>query len=196
MTDSVSPRRINALAAAIALVAALVAALAGPRPAAAQLVRDSAGPAPLRSGEMFDQLARMDSLLFDYGFVSCDAEAADTLVTRDVEFYDDRGGLSVGDAVRESFRSLAGNCPAGNGVRRVLLKGSLEVYPLEGVGAVQMGIHHFVEKGASTSLIARFIHTWKRVDGNWKLARIISIHEKVDAARAARLRALAGQGSR
>jgi hypothetical protein len=36
--------------------------------------------------------------------------------------------------------------------------------------------------------VARFIHTWKRTGTDWKLARIISLHETVDAARAAEAR--------
>ena len=133
-------------------------------------------------------LARQDSLLFDALFAQCDAARANAFFTEDVEFYDDRSGLSVGDEVRENSRALAENCPAENGVRRILLEESVKVHPIEGYGAVQMGTHHFVERGAATSTVARFIHTWKQVGEDWKLARVISLHETVEAAQAAERR--------
>lgn len=134
------------------------------------------------------ELAQMDSILFDALFIRCDAGRANALLTADVEFFDDRSGLSRGDDVRENSRRLAANCPAGNGVQRILLEESVEVHPIAGYGAVQRGVHHFVERGASTSTVGRFIHVWKRDGEEWKLARIISLHEVVDAARAAGMR--------
>lgn len=134
------------------------------------------------------ELARMDSLLFDALFVRCDADRANSILDPDVEFYDDRSGLSRGDDVRDNSRRLAANCPAGHGVRRVLLPSSVEVHRIGDYGAVQTGIHHFVERGATTSTIGRFTHIWKRTGGGWKLARVISLHEIVDATEAAELR--------
>lgn len=133
-------------------------------------------------------LARMDSVFFDALFAQCDAETAIALLTDDVEFYDDRTGLSVGPDLHEDFRRLAENCPADNGVRRMLLPRSVDVSPIAGYGAVQTGVHHFVETGASTSTVAEFVHVWRRAGDAWRLARIISVHETVDAARAAELR--------
>ena len=151
-----------------------------PRSASAAEANESGSAEDLRA-----QLVRQDRLLFDALFVECDAARANAFYTDDVEFYDDRSGLSVGDEVRESSRRLAENCPADHGVRRVLLEETVEVHPLEGYGAVEMGTHHFVERGAATSTVGRFIHTWKRVGDEWKLARIISLHETMDADLAA-----------
>lgn len=140
-------------------------------------------------GSLYAELARMDSIFFDALFANCDAPAANALLTRDVEFYDDRTGLTSGDEVREGFERLVGNCPADNGVRRVLLPNTVEVYPIHGVGALQTGIHHFVERGASNSTIARFYVVWVNDNGGWKMSRIMSVdHKIVDAARAADLR--------
>lgn len=147
------------------------------------------GPAAPDDGALYAELVRMDSVFFDALFARCDADRANAMVTDDVEFYDDRTGLTTGDEVREGFRRIAGNCPAGNGVRRILLADSVEVYPIDGFGAMQRGVHHFVERGASTSTIARFVVLWTNVDGEWKMARIMSVdHRIVDAALAAELR--------
>lgn len=169
------------LAVALAMVAA-----------APDVGRAQAAPTaePRRSGPLYDRLARADSLLFDALFARCDAGRALALLADDVEFYDDRSGLSEGEDLREDFRRLTASCPAGNGVRRILLPGSVAVYPVEGFGAVQTGVHHFVERGASTSTVARFLHVWKREGDGWKLARIVSLHDVVDAERAAELRRL------
>lgn len=168
-------------------LAALVLIVA-PLTAAGQSVPAASGPTSA-AGSLHQVLARQDSLLFDALFVQCDAARANAFFTEDVEFYDDRSGLSVGDEVREDSRGLAENCPAENSVRRILLEETLKVHPIEGYGAVQMGTHHFVERGASTSTVGRFVHTWKQVGEEWKLARIISLHETVDPARAAEQRA-------
>jgi hypothetical protein len=141
-----------------------------------------------RSSDLFREVTRADSVFFDALFARCDAELANTFLTPDVEFYDDRSGLSVGDDLRQDFRRLTDNCPAGNGVRRILLPESVEVHPVDGFGAVHTGVHHFVENGASTSTVGRFTTIWKRAGGEWKMARIISLHEVMDAERAAGLR--------
>ncbi|HEX8829716.1 MAG TPA: nuclear transport factor 2 family protein, partial [Longimicrobium sp.] len=132
------------------------------------------------SGALYDELARMDSLLFDAAFVSCDAARVNALLADDVEFYHDRTGAERGAQVRESFRRLTRNCPRGQGVTRQVVGGSTHVYPIAGYGAVQTGEHRFVERGAATVTVARFVHLWRRVDGAWKLARVLSFdHQPV-----------------
>lgn len=131
------------------------------------------------SGELFDALARMDAKLFEAAFVKCDAAAFRALFTEDAEFYHDLAGPMYG----EDVRTLNG-CPADNGVRRILVPGSVKVYPMKGFGAIQSGEHWFVEKGAATSTLAKFIHLWRFKDGEWRLARVLSFdhasHPKAD----------------
>ena len=127
------------------------------------------------SGPLYDELARMDSLLFDVAFVSCDAEAFRTFFTDDAEFYHDRVGPTYGEAV-----TTLGDCPREQGVRRVLVQGSLEVYPMNGYGAIQMGEHRFVEEGAETNTIAKFVHLWREEEGRWRIARVLSFEHRPD----------------
>lgn len=178
--------RIRSLRVPLAIAAALTIGAA--ENGRAQAIPSTATSEAHREGPLYDELARMDSVLFDALFVTCDADRANVLMTDDVEFYDDRNGVTVGHEVREGSRRIASNCPADNGVQRILLPDSLKVHPINGFGAMQTGVHHFVERGSSKNLIGRFYHIWKRVDNEWKLARIISLHETVDAARAAELR--------
>jgi len=132
----------------------------------------------LRSGALFDALAEMDSILFDASFASCDPAKANAIFTDDVEFYHDQAGLAVGEQVRENTRRLTASCPRDRGVKRTIVPGSLRVYPIEGYGAVQMGIHRFDEHGAATSTLAQFVSLWRFQDGRWRLARVLSLDHR------------------
>jgi hypothetical protein len=170
------------------LFSAAVAFSCVPLPAAAQSTQDATVTAP-QDSLLRVELARADSMFFHALFVACDADEANALLTEDVEFYDDRTGLSAGSDLRADFRRLADDCPARNGVRRIPLAESIRVYPVPGYGAVRMGRHHFVEDGASTSTTARFVIVWRRVGAEWRIARVLSVdHQIVDATRAAKLR--------
>ena len=65
-------------------------------------------------------------------------------------------------------------------VRRELVKGSIEVYPIPNYGAVQIGLHRFFnnqDPPGTPSPTGKFIHTWKRENGRWRITRVISLHE-------------------
>jgi|GEM_PF-524382 CubicO group peptidase (beta-lactamase class C family) len=135
----------------------------------------SAAADPPRSGALYDELARMDSLMFDASYVRCDAARVHVLLADDVELYHDKSGLHRGAQVRAEFARLTANCPRAQGVRRELVPGTLRVYPVAGYGAVQMGEHRFVERGAAAPTTARFVHVWRRDRGAWKASRILSL---------------------
>lgn len=65
-------------------------------------------------------------------------------------------------------------------MRRLLVEGSLKVYPIQGFGAVQTGVHRFVEEGASTSTIAKFVHLWQNKNGKWILTRVLSFDHRLE----------------
>lgn len=127
----------------------------------------------VRSGPLYDELARMDGALFEAAFVTCDASQFSAIFTDDAEFYHDRTGASFGDDVR-TLKS----CPRDNGVTRTLVPGSLEVYPMQGYGAVQIGRHTFARAGEPGSEVAQFVHLWKREGETWKLARVLSFDHR------------------
>ncbi len=129
---------------------------------------------PSASGPLYDELARMDSILFDAAFVSCNIEKTNSLFTDDIEFYHDKTGLERGQQVRESFRRLTASCPRDRGIRRELVAGTLRVYPIKDFGAVQMGVHRFVQRGAPTYTVARFVTLWQKTDGGWIIPRVLS----------------------
>ncbi|MDC8772516.1 nuclear transport factor 2 family protein [Roseateles albus] len=130
----------------------------------------------VRSGPLYDGLARMDSALFEAAFISCDAAKFKAIFTEDAEFYHDRTGASFGNDVR-TLKS----CPRDNGVTRTLVPGSLEVYPMQGYGALQIGRHIFAKAGEPGSEVAQFVHLWKREGDTWKLARVLSFDHRPSA---------------
>jgi hypothetical protein len=152
--------------------------------AAPAVLRAQAAPSAT-AGPLYDALARMDSTLFDAAFVACDAARANAIFTDDVEFYHDRTGMAAGQKVRDQFVSLTRNCPRTQGIRRELEPGSLHVYPMNGYGAVQTGTHRFVNREGGVESIAMFVHLWRQVDGEWKLARVLSYDHRPDDAPAA-----------
>ena len=115
----------------------------------------------------------MDRELFDAAFVDCDQAKFSSLFTDDPEFYHDRTGASYGEVVKQ-LRS----CPRDNGVKRTLVAGSLEVYPIKDFGAIQMGRHAFTREGEPGAEIAKFVHLWRYSDGKWLLARVMSFDHR------------------
>jgi len=55
---------------------------------------------------------------------------------------------------------------------------TLEVYPLKGYGAVEIGIHRFHHPGhpEDGEGDAKFITIWQNKDGDWKVTRVISYY--------------------
>jgi len=123
---------------------------------------------------LYDTIARMDSLLFE-AYNTCKLDVFERMMSEDIEFYHDRGGLTT--SKKQLIESLKNNI-CGK-VTRELLKGSIEVYRIPGYGAVQMGAHRFFnnqEKENGPSRFSKFVHTWKWENGQWRLARVISLH--------------------
>ena len=131
--------------------------------------------------ELDKAITALDAALFD-SYIRCDLEKFASFFADDVEFYHDRTGFHSGPQVRADFARLAATCPGGRGVTRELIPGTLRVYPIHDYGAVQMGMHRFIEKGSSTATVAQFVHLWQRKDGAWKISRALSFeHHVADA---------------
>ena len=122
-----------------------------------------------RSGRLYDELAAKDRELFAAAFVDCDQAKFKALFTESAEFYHDLDGAKIGDAV-----TTLNGCPKDQGVERILVEGSLEVYPIKDFGAVQTGRHLFRTAGQQEVGIAKFVHLWRLRDGQWQLARVLS----------------------
>ncbi|MBA3321117.1 MAG: DUF4440 domain-containing protein [Pyrinomonadaceae bacterium] len=146
--------------------------------AAAQLK----SPRTAASQQMFDELAGKDSELFDAVFNSCNPDKLKELVTEDFEFYHDKWGQTAksGAEFANAIRNLCERQKKGIDyrARRELDKNSVRVYPLNNYGAVQTGVHRFYKltegKKEELTETAVFTHLWKKDNGAWKLARVLS----------------------
>jgi len=124
---------------------------------------------------LFKTIQALDSKLFE-AYNHCDLATLDAMVADDLEFYHDQTGLSVG---RDLFIAAIKQNICGK-VERSLVPGSLEVYPLNGYGAVEIGIHRCRHPGhpGDTAGEAKFITLWQNKNGSWKVARAISYNHE------------------
>ncbi|MES1244402.1 MAG: nuclear transport factor 2 family protein [Acidobacteriota bacterium] len=141
-------------------------------------------PAPVATKELFDELAEKDRLLYETVFNTCDLQALRSLVTDDFEMFHDKSGL-VAKTGRQFVQNIRGLCDRRTWgydypARRELVEGTLEVFPLDNYGAIQVGVHRFYREGGITPVeVSRFTNIWKRdADGTWKLARALSYDHK------------------
>jgi hypothetical protein len=82
------------------------------------------------SKALFDTIAHMDSILFNAAN-SQDLETMKSLFTEDLEFYHDASGLAGYEKTMKNFQNLFTN---NKSTRRVLVAGSMEVYPIKDYG--------------------------------------------------------------
>lgn len=133
---------------------------------------DAAKKKKATSGELFETIARRDAAVFD-AFNAHDTERLMSMFTNDLEFYDDSDGLNDFAKTREDFVQLFANVPD---IKRELVKGTLEVYPLKDYGAIEIGQHRFchLENGKQDCGVTRFAMVWRQLGETWKIARVIS----------------------
>jgi ketosteroid isomerase-like protein len=130
---------------------------------------------PLSQSTLLETVEGLDTRLFD-AYNRCDLETLASYVAEDLEFYHDQTGLSRG---RQVFLDAIRNNICGK-VHRDLLPGTLEAYPLNGYGAVEIGAHLFCDSRKKPKCdrekdgIARFVMLWQNQAGTWKLTRVIS----------------------
>ena len=137
------------------------------------------GPARPQSnaqvGALFEKIQSLDTQLFD-AYNHCDLKALSAMMSDDLEFYHDQTGLSAG---KDPFIAAIKQNICGK-VERTLVPGSMEVYPLKGYGAVEIGVHRFHKAGhpEDPGGEAKFVTLWQDKDGTWKVTRAISFNHE------------------
>ena len=121
---------------------------------------------------LFNKVASLDSSLFA-AYNSKNLDLMKTYFTSDLEWYQDNGGLIDFDKVFSNFQSIFNR---DYDLKRNLIKESLEVHPIEGYGAIEIGKHQFkhTENGKLEIGTFKFLMIWKNDKGNWKISRVIS----------------------
>jgi hypothetical protein len=121
---------------------------------------------------LYNVIQLQDSLLFA-AYNDHDLNKIKTFFTSDLEFYHDKGGLTNYIQNMEGFKS---NFEKNNGIRRELVPGSLEVYPVKEFGAMEIGEHKFchAENGKQDCGTFKFAMVWKKTPEGWKISRVLS----------------------
>lgn len=121
---------------------------------------------------LYTEIAQMDSLMFHY-FNTQNLIPFKALFSEDLEWYQDNEGLIPYVKVFENF---VDNFKKENKLSRKLVNGSLEVHPIKGYGAIEIGTHEFrhMENGKEEIGIFKFVMIWQKNNGDWKITRVIS----------------------
>jgi hypothetical protein len=125
---------------------------------------------------LYDSIVKHDSIFFD-AYNNCDKklDLYASYYDEDLEFYHDKGGFSASrkDMIDATERNICGK------VRRELVPGSIEVYPIANYGAIEIGYHKFYNRNDppnTSSRAGRFVIVWKLVNSQWRISRVISLH--------------------
>lgn len=124
------------------------------------------------SAALFIEIAKMDSAMF-HAFNVQDMPTFKSLFTKDLEWYQDNGGLISYKIVFENF---ANTFKKPYKLTRELVPGSMEVHPIKGYGAIEIGVHRFrhVENGKEEVGTFKFLMIWQKKGGLWKISRVVS----------------------
>jgi hypothetical protein len=135
------------------------------------LLSSSARPQSVDAPDaLFKTIQSLDTRLFD-AYNHCDLTTMASMVADDLEFYHDKTGLARG---RQALIDGVKNNICGK-VTRELVPGTLQVYPINGYGAVEIGIHRFHHPGNASDIgEAQFITLWQNRNGSWQVTRVIS----------------------
>lgn len=121
---------------------------------------------------LYKEIAHQDSVLFT-AFNNRDTSLFKKMFAEDLEFFHDIGGLT---GYEQTINFLRSNTTSKSDLRRDLVKGSLEVYPIPGYGAIEIGSHTFchTENGKPDCGTFKFVQVWKKVNNEWKITRVVS----------------------
>jgi hypothetical protein len=126
-------------------------------------------------------ILQLDSAFWNT-YNNCDTAHFKDFLTDDVEFYHDKGGITL-DAkslIEALNKNICGN--ANSRLRREAVAGTVKVYPMQNgdeiYGAIISGEHNFYitekDKPEYHSGIANFTQLWLLKKGGWRMARILS----------------------
>ena len=125
---------------------------------------------------LYDTIVKLDSIFFSaYNSCLVNLDKYASFYSDSIEFYHDKGGLSRSkvEIVEATKKNMCGK------VTRELVKGSIEVYPINGYGAVEIGLHIFhnnQEPPPKNPKVGRFVLIWEHTIDGWKISRVISLH--------------------
>lgn len=116
--------------------------------------------------------------LFWEAYNQCNVAQMMSFLSEDFEFYHDKNGLTKG---LEAFKKglSEGLCANGPQLKRVAKEGSIQIFPMNTIGAIIQGEHYFYV-GDRADGLAKFTHIWTFENDEWKMSRVLSFdHQPV-----------------
>ena len=124
--------------------------------------------------ELYDTVAELDARMYR-AHNNRELLALAAFFTSDLEFYHDQTGKTN---YRENLSRFKENFAKPTAMRRELVPGRLEVYPVAELGAIEIGTHHFYqtdpEHAEKRVAQPRFVHVWRRSPSGWPIMRVVS----------------------
>ena len=124
--------------------------------------------------DLYKEIVAMDAEFFN-AYNRCDMQRQEEIYSDSIEFFHDQGGLmtSKDEILKATEKNICGK------VTRHLIPGSIEVYPIKDFGAIEFGEHTFKnnrESADAPSQIGNFVIFWAKIDANWKITKVVSLH--------------------
>jgi hypothetical protein len=135
---------------------------------------------PKGTPELTAAIAKADADLFDAVFIQCDADKVGAMTTDDFRFVHDKDGASSKTSFVENLKGHCARVKTGEDfpARRELVPGSLQVWPINNYGALEIGVHRFYArvpgKPETLTETGNFMILWKNVGGQWRMTESIS----------------------
>ncbi|CAM4203885.1 nuclear transport factor 2 family protein [Gillisia hiemivivida] len=124
--------------------------------------------------KLYEEIVNMDTQFFD-AYNSCNLEMQKSIYAEDIEFIHDQGGLmtSKKGILDATEKNICGK------VKRHLVPGSIEVYPIKDFGAIEFGKHTFKNNQESADIpsqIGKFVIFWEKKESKWFITKVVSVH--------------------
>lgn len=126
-----------------------------------------------QTDDLYQTIVKLDSTFFQ-AYNNCDLAAQARFYSDSIEFFHDKSGL---ETAKEKILASTKKYICGK-VTRELVKGSIEVSPLPGYGAVELGAHlfHNSQEKNDTPHASKFVIIWRNNNGKWTITKVISLH--------------------
>ena len=126
-----------------------------------------------QSTDLYQTIIRLDSAFF-HAYNTCDLAKQEEFYSDSIEFFHDKTGLETS---KSKILAATRNNICGK-VTRELVKGSIEVSPIPGYGAVELGLHmfHNNQEKNSTPHPSKFVIIWRNNNSKWTITKVISLH--------------------
>jgi hypothetical protein len=124
------------------------------------------------SGPLYNEIARLDSLMFD-AFNVRNINLLKQFFDQGLELYQDNIGVRNYNETVAAFTQLFEKEYI---LTRKPVPGSMEVYPIKDYGAIQTGQHIFshLENGKEETATYKFMQIWQKKEGKWRVTREIT----------------------